>query len=33
MRYDCRASHYLDFLHLGCALICWNYPTRLRNAL
>jgi len=28
-RYDRRASHYLGFLHLGCALICWNYLTRL----
>ncbi|MBI2795421.1 MAG: transposase, partial [Gemmatimonadetes bacterium] len=28
-RYDRRASHSLGFLHLGCALICWNYLTRL----
>jgi transposase len=28
-RYDHRACHYLGFLHLGCALICWNYLTRL----
>ncbi len=28
-RNDRRASHYLGFLHLGCALICWNYLTRL----
>lgn len=28
-RYDRRASQYLGFLHLGCALICWNYLTRL----
>jgi transposase len=27
-RYDRWASHYLGFLHLGCALICWNYLTR-----
>ena len=28
-RYDRRASQYLGFLHLGCALICWNYLSRL----
>lgn len=28
-RYDRRASHYLGFLHLGCALICLGYLTRL----
>ena len=28
-RYDRRASQYVGFLHLGCALICWNYLTRL----
>ena len=32
-RYDRRASQYLGFLHLGCALICWNYLSKLRNAL
>ena len=34
-RYDRRASHYLGFLRLGCALICWRYLSRLpemRNA-
>ena len=29
IRYDRRASHYLGFLYLGCALICLNYLTRL----
>lgn len=28
-RYDRRASHYLGFLHLGCALICFNYLSAL----
>ena len=28
-RYDRRASQYLGFLHLGCALVCWNYLTKL----
>jgi transposase len=28
-RYDRRASHYLGFLQLGCALICWRYLARL----
>lgn len=28
-RYDRRASHYLGFLHLGCALICWRYLSAL----
>ena len=28
-RYDRRASQYLGFLHLGCALICWNYLSKL----
>ena len=28
-RYDRRASHYLGFLHLGCALICLGYLVRL----
>lgn len=28
-RYDRRASHYLGFLHLGCALICWRYLAKL----
>jgi hypothetical protein len=28
-RYDRRASHYLKFLYLGCALICWSYLSRL----
>ncbi len=27
-RYDRRASQYLGFLHLGCALICWNHLTK-----
>jgi transposase len=29
IRFDWRAAHYAGFLHLGCALICWNYLTRL----
>jgi transposase len=29
IRFDRRASHYIGFLHLGCALICWNYLSRL----
>lgn len=28
-RYDRRATHYMGFLHLGCALICLGYLTRL----
>lgn len=28
-RYDRRATHYLGFLHLGCALICLGYLIRL----
>jgi len=28
-RYDRRASHYLGFLRLGCALICFNYLSAL----
>jgi len=29
IRFDRRASHYVGFLHLGCALICWNFLSRL----
>lgn len=29
LRYDRWASKYHGFLDLGCALICWNYLTRL----
>lgn len=29
LRYDRWASHYEGFLHLGCALICWNYLAKL----
>lgn len=29
IRFDRRAAHYVGFLHLGCALICWNYLSRL----
>ena len=25
----CRYCHDIGFLHLGCALICWNYLLRL----
>jgi transposase len=28
IRFDRWAAHYPGFLHLGCALICWNYPSR-----
>lgn len=28
-RYDRRASHYLGFLQLGCAIICWRYFAKL----
>jgi transposase len=28
IRYDRRAQHYEGFLHLACALICWNYLMR-----
>ena len=28
-RYDRRARHYIGFLDLGCALICWNYLSKL----
>ncbi len=29
LRYDRWASHYQGFLHLGRALICWNYLAKL----
>lgn len=29
LRYDRWVSHYAGFLHLGCALICWNYLVKL----
>lgn len=29
LRFDRLASHYLGFLHLGCALVCWSYLTKL----
>lgn len=28
-RYDRYARHYIGFLDLGCALICWNYLSKL----
>jgi transposase len=28
IRYDRCAAHYEGFLHLACALICWNYLMR-----
>jgi len=33
LRFDHLASQYLGFLHLGCALVCWSYLTKLSNAL
>jgi transposase len=29
MRYERLAAMYRAFLHLGCAVTCWNYVTRL----
>lgn len=29
LRFDRLASQYLGFLHLGCALVCWSYLTKL----
>ena len=29
LRFDRLASEYLSFLHLGCALTCWSYLTKL----
>ena len=28
-RYDRFARHYIGFLDLGCALICWSYFSKL----
>jgi hypothetical protein len=33
VRFDRLASQYLGFQHLGCALVCWSYLTKLYNAL
>ena len=29
IRYERRADIHLAFLHLGCALVCWNYMVNL----